>query len=126
MEQQVSIGSDRLVKEDHLWKWTTLTTGRPTMYFVYFHTFSYKFEVQQTPQSLGILCFDQKISTRKEAFHLFLNRNFRNFWHDGKNPTSRSEKKGDWKQLSSEMDTAVTLVGGSTVGKSLCIAHLCQ
>ena len=29
MEQQVSIGSDRPVKENHLWKWTTFTTGSP-------------------------------------------------------------------------------------------------
>ena len=125
MEQQVSIGSDRPVKEDHLWKWTTLTTGRPTMYFVYFHTFSYKFEVQQTPQSLGSLCFDQKISTGKEAFLLFLNRNFRNFWHDGKNPRGRSETKG-LETVIIGNDTAVTLMGGSTVVKSLCIANPCK
>ena len=64
--------------------------------------------------------------TRKEAFHLFLNRNFQSFWQNGENPTSRSEKTGDWKQLSSEMDTAVTLVGGSTVVTSFCIAHPCK
>ena len=33
----------------------------------------------ELPQSVGSLCFDQKISTWKEAFNLLLNRNFRNF-----------------------------------------------
>ena len=64
----------------------------------------------ELPQSLGSLCFDQKISTRKEAFHLFLNRNFRNFWHDGKNPRGRSETKG-LETVIIGNDTAVTLVG---------------
>ena len=30
----------------------------------------------ELPQSLDSLCFDQKISTRKKAFHLFLKRKF--------------------------------------------------
>ena len=30
--------------------------------------------------------FDRKISPRTEAFHFFLHRNFRNFWHNGKHP----------------------------------------
>ena len=29
MEQQFSVGADRPVKEDHLWKWTTLTGKFP-------------------------------------------------------------------------------------------------
>ena len=34
-------------------KWTTLTTGSPTTYFVNFHTFSYKLEVRRTPTEFG-------------------------------------------------------------------------
>ena len=34
-------------------KWTTLTTGSPTTYFVNSHTFSYKLEVRRTPTEFG-------------------------------------------------------------------------
>ena len=30
--------------------------------------------------------FERKISPRTEAFHFFLHRNIRNFWHNGKHP----------------------------------------
>ena len=78
---------------------------------------------RNSKQSWVACALTRKFPHGSEAFHLFLNRNFQNFWQNGKNPTSRSEKKGDWKQLSSEMDTAVTLMGGSTVVKSFCIVH---
>ena len=32
---------------------TTLSTGSPMKYFIYFHTFSYKFKVQRTPTEFG-------------------------------------------------------------------------
>ena len=40
--------------------------------------------------------FDRKISTRAEAFHLFLgvDQKFRKFWHNGKQPTLQSLVKG--------------------------------
>ena len=42
----------------------------------------------QRGSPLEVYHFERKISRRTKAFHLFLDRNFRKFWHNGKHPQS--------------------------------------
>ena len=99
MEQQVLIRSDWLVKEDHPWKWTTLTTGSPRTDFVYFHTFSYKFEVQRTPTECGQPVLWPENFYMEGSIPFISQPKFPKLLAWWKETLRVDQKQGDWKQL---------------------------